>query len=367
MRKRTLKTASAILIGITLVWTIIASNCTNRNGSNEMQVKVGTILPLTGPAASLGKWIRSGYEIATEEINQGQFVPGVQINMLYEDGMSDPRNSVSAFTKLTSTNDVRIITTTLSPVSLAILPIVKEKNLILFAAAAHPAITGEYEGAFRHNLTVQAEVDILASYMAENVKPTHPRLIHLNDDYGISFNNYWLTRTSGVQSLPAISFDRNIQDLRPIALQALKDSPDCLILVGYGPPLGTLLRRIRESGFTGNILVNNAMPFPDVREAAGDAASGVYYVDYDIDRNDPAYIRINDKYRTRYGSDIPPVALFEHNTLVLIAKAYKETGGHVDQFPSYLRSQGTLSLPGEIVTFTKAGDIIPKLRMNKIQ
>jgi branched-chain amino acid transport system substrate-binding protein len=366
-RKAWIATAIALSVALIVVlWIFFGRN--RQNGNTSPKISIGAILPLTGPAASLGKWIQNGYNLAVEEINQDKIIPEVSINLVYEDGMSDPRSSVSALTKLTTDEGIHVITTTLSPVALSILPIVKEKQLILFAAAAHPAITGSYDRAFRHNLTLQAEVNILATYMVDNIKPLRSRLVHINDDYGIGFKDYWQSQLDhfGIQNSPSISFDRAIQDVRSIAVQALNDSPDCIILVGYGPTLGTLLRRIRENGFTGTILVNNAMPFPDVRAAAGDAASGVFYVDYDIDYQDSNYISVNDKYNSRYGENIPPIALFEHNTLILIAKVYKETGGDFNRFASYLRSQEHLSLPGEIVTITKEGDIIPKLRISKI-
>lgn len=331
-------------------------------------ITVGSILPLTGPASSLGKWIQNGYDLAVQEINEDKVVPGITIKVEYEDGMSDPKNSISALTKLSTNSEVHVITTTLSPVSLAILPIVKEKKLILFAAAAHPAITGSYDAVFRHNLTVESEADLLASYLAEKIKPSHARLVYVNDDYGAGFKDYWQSRLDKVdlKSLTPIAFDRTAQDLRPIAVRALSESPDCIVLVGYGATLGTLLRRIRESGFKGTVLVNSAMSFPDVRAAAGDAASGVFYTDYDINRADADYVRLNERYRARYGDDIPPVALFEHNTLILIARVFKETGGRVDEFATYLHSKTSLSLPGETVSITKTGDIVPKLLINRI-
>ncbi|HKQ50366.1 MAG TPA: ABC transporter substrate-binding protein [Phycisphaerae bacterium] len=355
---------AAIATGLGLfAWATLRS--TAKDARN--QVRVGTVLPLTGAAASLGKWIQNGYELAVNELNEEQLVPGVRIDLIYEDGMSDPRNSVSAFTKLSAANDIQILTTTLSPVTLALLPLAKERRIAVFAAAAHPGITGSYDLAFRHNLTVQAEADLLYSYMVDEIKPKKPRLVYLNDDYGIAFRNRWETHLSGAsQGLPSVSFDRSTQDLRTFAVKSLADSPDCVILVGYGQQLGTLLRRLRENGHGGSVLVNNALPYPDVRAAAGEAASGVFYIDYDIDRQNSAYVQLNERYRARFGEDIPPISLFEHNTLVLIARAFKETNGDIGKFAVWLQSQGSLTLAGEVATVTPQGDIVPRLRVSRL-
>jgi ABC-type branched-subunit amino acid transport system substrate-binding protein len=68
-------------------------------------IKLGIILPLTGPIAEYGVASRNGFELARKE-HRDQFS---EIEFVYEDSQYDPKLSISAYQKLRRDPDVKII------------------------------------------------------------------------------------------------------------------------------------------------------------------------------------------------------------------------------------------------------------------
>jgi branched-chain amino acid transport system substrate-binding protein len=68
-------------------------------------IKLGIILPLTGPIAEYGVASRNGFELARKE-HPDQFS---EIEFVYEDSQYDPKLSISAYQKLRRDPDIKVI------------------------------------------------------------------------------------------------------------------------------------------------------------------------------------------------------------------------------------------------------------------
>jgi branched-chain amino acid transport system substrate-binding protein len=77
-------------------------------------VKIGCVMPLTGPWGAGGRWIRQGYELAIKQINDGggvsikQFNKKIPLELLILDSESDPVKSASRMDKLYSVDKVDV-------------------------------------------------------------------------------------------------------------------------------------------------------------------------------------------------------------------------------------------------------------------
>ena len=105
-------------------------------------IKIGALLPLSGPNAKYGEEIRQGIELAREELNSQGGINGRNVEVLYEDDQADPKTGVSAIQKLIDVEGVHVI---LGPwasgVALATAPIAEDKKVIMLAEAIAPAIS----------------------------------------------------------------------------------------------------------------------------------------------------------------------------------------------------------------------------------
>src|SRR3990172_444601 len=86
-----------------LIFLFIAS-C----GKKEDEViKIGVIVPLSGEAAFLGKYIVNGIEIAREDFLKSN--PDKKITLVIEDSKADPATAVNAINKLINIDKVLFI------------------------------------------------------------------------------------------------------------------------------------------------------------------------------------------------------------------------------------------------------------------
>ncbi len=116
-----------------LFWT--AGTCR----AEPAMLKVGAILPLSGPASGIGDTMKAGLVLAEREINARQ--NELKIEVRFEDTRSETKNAVSAFKRLVDVEGVEIIFTVVSGAAMALKPLAERQRVFLFANVAHPAIT----------------------------------------------------------------------------------------------------------------------------------------------------------------------------------------------------------------------------------
>ena len=97
------------------------------------EIKIGVILPLTGPAGKYGKWARDGIELAVEEIRKTD--PSLKV--IFEDNEGNPSKGVSAFLKLVKADKVPVVMDLiLSQVALAVAPVAERNKVVMLSIGA---------------------------------------------------------------------------------------------------------------------------------------------------------------------------------------------------------------------------------------
>ena len=97
---------AALVILLALIIVLLSLGNT-RETSNPN--RIGVIVPLSGGAANLGEWALRGATIAKNEINEGGGIKGKPLEIIVEDDQCDGKLALTAFEKLTSTNDISVI------------------------------------------------------------------------------------------------------------------------------------------------------------------------------------------------------------------------------------------------------------------
>ncbi|MDR0650537.1 MAG: ABC transporter substrate-binding protein [Candidatus Peribacteria bacterium] len=96
------------LLGIFLLASV--AGCTTQQTQNEQNVqvvKIGVILPLSGPASNYGKDGLNVYKYVVDQFNASQ--SGLQIELVAEDGKCEGKSSTSAAQKLIDIDNVQAI------------------------------------------------------------------------------------------------------------------------------------------------------------------------------------------------------------------------------------------------------------------
>lgn len=244
-------------------------------GQENDTIRIGAVLPMTGTMAGQGSSIKSGLQIAIEELNNNS---NIKYELLVEDVASEQKNVLNAYRKLKN-NNVSIFVTTGSAFSLALKPsVIKDDNLI-FCVASHPDITagGDYNIFKVGNSSVDESLAI--SQYVSSQESNKTVLFYPNTEYGIPF--YETIRKSS-DNILSIKYDESDLNYRNIVNKALSEKPSIIVAIGFTKSLGLIIKELRDSGYSGPIISNTGFASTDVQNTAGDAKKGVIYVDYKI-------------------------------------------------------------------------------------
>src|SRR3970282_656618 len=103
-------------------------------------IKIGAIIPLTGPSGVSGQAMQKGYQLALDEINRGQGVLGRRVEVLVEDDRGDPPTGSAAFLKLVTRDRIDVLIGGLqSSVSIAVASQARQRPILMaWTGAASP-------------------------------------------------------------------------------------------------------------------------------------------------------------------------------------------------------------------------------------
>jgi len=283
-------------------------------------VKVGAILPLTGPTAYLGEGQKFGMELALK--NRTKTTPKIEI--LFEDSQGKPDVAVSLARKLLDTQGVDIHITSTTAIALATLPVYKQagRDLLVFAQSVMPGITKNYPFAYRIYPTADEETDLLAAYAK---KQGYKRIGALNvfGKLGEEAIKQFQSKISGFggQVVTTESFPLTEKDFRT-ALQKLKSlNLDAIMLYPPATVYPTIAKQMDEVGLDLPVLgsLNLAFKGLDKKLTPKFVEKTVFPAPrYFVDNNDPKIKEFDEKVKAKGKESSFDIAYFYDMTNILI-------------------------------------------------
>lgn len=284
-----------------------------RNETSSNVIKIGAILPQTGPGAVFAQYIQEGSDLAVEEINARR---GKQVKILYEDSKNLPHEGVTVYNKLVSTEHPPVVMVALSSVARALAPLAAQSDTAqIYIAVAIPDIT-DGEHTFRVYPEASGMAGVMARYSASKLNSKIAAVFYVNDDFGrVSLDAYRkeLERLGG-KVVFSESYELQETDFRPqiSKLKSLNPAPDVIYLSGYGPAYGVAVRQFREQNVAALITADMTMGLPNTQEQVGSAGEEVYFVDGKIS---PEFEK---KFRARYGRAPSSYAGYSYDIIHLL-------------------------------------------------
>jgi branched-chain amino acid transport system substrate-binding protein len=125
-----------------------ASVAASQTAATKPPIKLGALLPLTGPSGATGQDMKDGYELAKEQINAAGGVNGAQLNVIYEDDKNDPATAVGSWEKLVNSDKVEVMMGGLaSTISAALIEPAKKAAIpMAWTGAAATTVEKGFEG-----------------------------------------------------------------------------------------------------------------------------------------------------------------------------------------------------------------------------
>jgi branched-chain amino acid transport system substrate-binding protein len=314
-------TAGLIIVLTALTLLGLRSRSGERDQPPQTEViRIGAVLPQTGPGAVFAQYIEEGINLAVEEINAGG---PPRIRMFYEDSKNQPREGVAAYNKLVSTENPPVVIVALSSVAKALAPLAAQsKTVQVYIAVALPGVTdGKY--IFRVYPEASGMAGVMAKFNAERLNAKTSAVVYLNDDFGrTSLEAYQKEfEAHDGRVVFAESYELQQVDFRGLIskLKGVEPAPDVIYLNGYGPSYVTAVKQLREQNVQPQLTADMTMGLPDTLEQAGTAADGVYFVD---GKQLPDF---SEKFVRRYGREPSSYAGYAYDIVKLL---YRTSEGH---------------------------------------
>jgi branched-chain amino acid transport system substrate-binding protein len=272
-------------------------------------IKIGMVLPVTGPAADSGKYALTGARIALERVNKAGGILSRQVELVTEDDQTTNPGAVLAFSKLAAQSDiVAFLGSIRSTQNHAMAPdILKTAKPVCFGGT-DPALTklgNPWLFRFRPNDSYSGRV--IAAYGVQTLGKKNWAIVHSTDAFGTGGAKALNAALGNADAKVAIDqgYPNQSQDFTPVVLAIKSSGAD---IVGsyftFDNDLAIFARQLRQLGVTIPWVGSASIIVAGAVKLAGPALYGTYGVaDYAVDASPES-----QEFARLYGaaSNVPP-------------------------------------------------------------
>ncbi|WP_324408686.1 ABC transporter substrate-binding protein [Bradyrhizobium sp.] len=309
---------------------LILSSSLSRSWAQQGDpIRIGLIIPLTGATSQFGATMAQAAKIAETEINSAGGVRGRPIQIVIEDDQSNPEAAVRAAHKLIDIDKVVAIGGSYaSAVTSAIAPLCWEGKTVLLTSSGADSITKlPHQGyIFRTSPTVTLQGNRVGNFAVELGAK---KMFFLGPQ--TPFAQSYIEIISGIFKASGgtgagLVYEDKKSSYRSEVDQALKDSPDVIVLGGYVPDTSVVLKDLYRAGFTGKKIgfsfgVNDAL----AKAVPAEVSEGTYSLVPSASENSDAYRRLIAK-MNRPSLDSYSCQVYDHVVLASLALAHASSG-----------------------------------------
>jgi branched-chain amino acid transport system substrate-binding protein len=355
-------------IPVVLVALVLAaaSGCSEKAGapSGKVSVVIGSVAPLTGGIAHLGKDNENGSRLAIEEANAAGTKLGgkdVQFDLISLDDQADPKVGVTVAQKLVDTKVAGVVGHLNSGVTIPASVVYHGANPpipMISGSATNPEVTERgFSNVFRVVGRDDQQGPAIANYLAATVKPKLAAVIDDATAYGEGLANE-VEKTlvaAGVKVLPREKGTDKTTDWKAVLTKVKGGGPDAIFYGGMDATGGPLLRQGRELGIKAVFSFGDGSCTDKMKQLAGEAADGLLCSQAGIPPQ-AASKKFLDAYKKRFNIDPILYSPFTYDaTNLLIAAMKKADSADPAKYLSELRKIDYTGATGRIV-FDAKGD-----------
>ena len=306
-----MKRKSLIVIGIALVISVVVLLVWNGRVKDNEMVRIGVILPLTGPGAIYGDDLQRGIELAYEESPIKD-----KIELIIEDDAADVTKGINALNNLSFKGVDIVIGGIMSNVANGLLPIVNSKHILLLSPkATDVGLSRENDFFFRIWPTDDVDGRYAASYITDSLKLKRIAILYDNGTYGVGINGEFKKNLRNKQS--KVVFDEGFEsgqtDFKTQINKIKQSKPDVVFIPAYYKEVVLILKQMNELNCDFYIAGVSSYSEESVKNAAGKLQDKVFftYPQFSINDTNTISSQFVKSYRT-HNIDREPNAFSAH-------------------------------------------------------
>lgn len=338
-------------------------------------VKIGMILPMTGPSSSTGRQQEAAAKLFIQQ--NGATVAGKKIELIVKDDTGAPDVTKRLAQELVVNDKVSVLLGFgLTPLALSVAPLATQAKVPqIVTAAATAMITEQSPFIVRTSFTLpQASVPMAEWSLKNNIK----KVVTLVTDYGPGLDaEKWFSETmtkGGGTVVENLRVPLRNPDFAPF-LQRVKDaSPDAVFVFvpsGFG---AAFMKQFVERGFDKagiKLIATGDVTDDDLLQEIGDPALGVVNTHhYSASHNSPenkafveAFRKANNNMRPNF------MAVGAYDGMQLVYKALEKTKGNTDgeALIAAMKGMSWTSVRGPVSIDPDTRDIVQNMYVRKVE
>lgn len=331
----------AVWMGALAVFTILPGLSGNAGAADKV-VRIGNIIPLSGPSASVGQQGKNAREMAVEEINAAggiKSLGGAKLEMLYADSESKPEKGVAEAERMINTEKVHLLTGCWNSAVTYPTTAVAERYGIPFVVPVSVADKITEQGfktvfriAAKDGWWTRDQFAFLADVQKEFGTPIKKlAFVYENGDWGKGFAGQWreLAQKGGYEIVLDEPYPSTATDLSPVVQKIRRAQPDALLLVSNAADAILLTNTLAEYKVKLKAIIGSGGGHadPSFLTATGDNARYLFdIVEWETDVNKPGVKEINAKFKERYGYNLAGESVDAYIATYVIADALERAG-----------------------------------------
>jgi len=364
---------ACIRISVVALIVVIASFLSCTKEKTPEKIIIGAILPLTGDAAQWGIPPLNGAQLAVEEINASGGISGKKLALQVEDTRCEPKDGVSAFSKLLSSKEIKIVLGGVcSSVTLAVSPIAERNKVLLISpASTNPKITDAGDFIFRVIPSDNLRGQIFAEYLFNDLEIRKVALLYINNEGGVGQKNSFEKRFTqlGGQVLIEETYLQTTSDLRSQLTKIKSSDAEAVVVISYPKDTIIAMRQARELDLRKPLyFATEAVEDPNVLREAGHAAEEAIYITPAPAEGEVAN-RFAKLYEDKFGKKPELFAAEAYDIIYLVVNAIEATPDkqiNAEAIKEYLYTIKDWAGASGKITFDNNGDVIKPMAIKII-
>src|SRR3989344_3411646 len=321
-------------------------------------IKIGAVLGLTGSAATDSLNVKRGLDLAQEDLA----VKGIKVEINYQDGKDDPKETISALQFLIATDRPQAI---VGPIwgylEDAAGPVIATNKIVAYA----PADTSEFvsarspynfRGAPRNALIEQPTADWLKAN-----KKTRVAIVVSNDGWGKSVAAPF--RAAAKNAGASVVVDEAIQPfsanagtiVASILTKAKNEKVDVILWTGYEPDVVALAKKRIQFGLVDVPVIDSGTIWSSLLSRGAISTAETKNVYFIAVPTTPEFIA---KFKAKYGEEPSSYADRAYDGLMILVDAIqKAPAKDGDSIAKYMRENTHYQGYGGLYEFNENGDV----------
>jgi branched-chain amino acid transport system substrate-binding protein len=301
------------------------------------EVKIGNILPLSGPSASVGIQNQKAIELATEYINKAggiKSLGGAKLVNVFTDSKGDPTVGVSAAEQLINTDKVKIISGAWNSAVTYPSTQVAEKYGIPYVVPVSVADKITEQG-FKYVFRIAAKDSWWTRdqfRFLEDMKKIHKTplktvaFVYENGDWGTGMAKQWdiLAKQYGYKVVLNEPYPSTAADLTPVVMKIKTAKPDVILLTSNAADAILLTNTMATMKVKAKAIIGTGGGHADPMFRKNTAKNCDYMfdvVEWETDLGRPDIPTVNAEFKKRNGYDLAGESVDAFASVYVIADA----------------------------------------------